>query len=82
MNERYETPETSVNVRRITKNGNEEDYQDTVAGLEIAPDGVLRIDLRNLRPMRVLDREGVIVEVYLKDILTAVALAVERAVTE
>jgi hypothetical protein len=90
MNKRFEILETSVNIKRIDKQGDEHDHQDCVAGIEIDTDGVLRIDLRNLRPMRlrtwngrrVLDRECVIVELYLHDVLSAMADKLEAVVKE
>lgn len=82
MNERWDTPETSVQIHRITKNGDDMDEQDVVAGLEVQPDGVLRIDLRNLRPIRINDRDNLIVELYLADVLRAVAVAVEREIKQ
>ncbi len=79
MNERYDIPETSVNIRRIcAKNCEECDMQDVVAGIEVRENGVLQIDLRNMRPMRVLDRDGVIIELYLRDVLNAVAMQAEK----
>ena len=69
-------------IHRIDKHGEIEDNQDCVAGIEVSGRGVLRLDLRNLRPIRVLDRDCLIIEIYLADILTALADKVEEAVKE
>ena len=82
MNERWDTPETVVQVQRVTKSGDTEDYQDVVAGLELSDKSTLRIDLRNMRPMRVLDREGVMIDIYLADVLRAIAVGVENKVKD
>jgi len=81
MNERYNVPETSVSLRHITKDGEEGIWQDVVAGIEITEDGTLTIDLRNLRPVRVLDRDNLCVDVYLADVLRAIAVGVEAKLT-
>ena len=81
MNERWDTPETSVTLRHVTKNGNEGDSQDCVAGIELGEHGMLHIDLRNLRPVRVLDRDNLTIEIYLKDVMVAVANRIEADVT-
>lgn len=80
MNEQWDTAETSVSIRRVAKNGEDAEAQDVVAGIDVRDHGMLSIDLRNLRPIRVLDRDNLIVEIYLADVLRAVAVAVERKV--
>lgn len=82
MNKRWDIPETSVTIYRIDTNGDDHDYQDCVAGIEIREQGMLRLDLRSLRPVRVLDRHHLIIDVYLHDILTALADKVETAIQE
>lgn len=77
MNERWDTPETTSSIRRVTKNGDDADGQDVVTGVEVAEDGMLRIDLRNLRPIRVLDRDNLVIEIYLADVMRAIAVGIE-----
>lgn len=80
MNERYDVPETTGSIRRITRDGDDRDYQDVMVGLEVRSTGILQIDLRNMRPLRVNDRDGVVLELYLADVLRAVAVGVEQKV--
>lgn len=82
MNKRWDIPETSVTVRRITKAGDDEDGQDCVAGIEIGVKGMISLDLRNLRPLRVNDRDSLVVEIYLADILEAVANKLEAVIND
>lgn len=82
MNKRWDIPETSVTVRRLNKRSDEEDYQDCVAGIEFDGNGTLRLDLRNLRPIRVNDRENLIIELYLHDVLVALAEKMEGTIKD
>lgn len=78
MNERYDVPETSVNIRRITKNGDDVDYQDVVAGLEVRNGGVLQIDLRNVRPIRANNLDNIVVELSIHDVLEVIGIRLGR----
>ncbi len=82
MNKRYDIPETSVTIRLIAKNGSEGDAQDCVAGIDFSENGTLSIDLRSLRPVRVLDRDNLVIELYTHDVLTALADKLESSVEE
>lgn len=82
MNKRWDVPETSVSIHRITKRGESEDSQDCVAGIEVLDRGTIRLDLRNLRPIRLLDRDNLVIELYIHDILAALADKLEDAVKE
>lgn len=83
MNKRWDVPETSVSIQRLSgRTGEPEDAQDCVAGIEVLERGMIRLDLRNLRPVRVLDRDNLLIDIYTHDILTALADKVKAAVTE
>ena len=81
MNKRWGTPETSVQIRLMNNKGEEYDVQDCVAGISFESDGVISFDLRNLRPLRVLDRNCLIIEMDVHDVLTAIADYLEKKST-
>lgn len=73
MNKRYDVPETSVSIFRIDRNGEEQDHQDCVTGIELNERGTLRLDLRNMRPLPVADRNDLLITLDVADVLTAIA---------
>ena len=55
---RYDVPETVASLRKVNQNGVDTNYEDCACGIEIHDGRTMQIDLRNLRPIRVNDREN------------------------
>lgn len=73
MIRRYETPTTIAELRKIDKNGDDFYYEETVVGIQLREDGVLQFDLRNMRPIRINDREALVIEIDINEVFAAIA---------
>jgi hypothetical protein len=74
--------ETIANLRSIDRNGEETNYEDCVTGISLQTRGVFQIDLRNLRPIRLNDRAGLIIELDVNEVMGAIAEGIREAVKE
>ena len=82
MNTRYDVPETVASLRKVDKEGEETYYEDCTVGIECQNKGVLQIDLRNLRPIRINDRESLVIELDIAEVLGSIAVGVRNAIKE
>lgn len=73
-----DAPETVVSLRSVDKRGEETTYDDCVAGIQLRERGVLQIDLRSPRPMRIKDRENLIIEMDIRELMEAIGDYVAR----
>ena len=80
MIRRWDVCETIASLRRVNRDGEETSYEDCVVGIESRERGVLQLDLRNLRPMRINDRESLIIELDINEVLGAIAENLRAAV--
>ena len=69
----YDIPVVIADLRKVNNNGDDTIYDDAQVGIELRDNGVLQFDFRNLRPIRINDREGLIVEFDVTEVLAAIA---------
>ena len=69
----YDIPVVVAELRKVDSNGDDTSYPDATVGIELRDKGVLQFDFRSLRPIRINDRECLIVEFDVTEVLAAIA---------
>lgn len=78
----WDTPTTIAELRKIDRNGNDTTYEDCVVAIEMTSHGRLQFDLRGLRPIRINDRDGLVITLDINEVMDAIAENLRQAVKE